>query len=82
MTATKKNVYIDELQEIAKGCNNTFHFTVKKKAIDVKSDTVMKAIPKFNKKKAKFKIWCLARSSEKHLLKRMHTKLLQRSVWN
>ena len=52
MTATKKNVYIDELQE----CNNTFHFTVKKKAIDVKSDTVMKAIPKFNKKKAKFKI--------------------------
>lgn len=56
MTATKKNVYIDELQEIAKGCNNTLHFTIKKKAIDVKSDTVMKAIPKFNKKKAKFKI--------------------------
>lgn len=56
MTATKKNVYVDEPQEIAKGCNNTLHFTIKKKAIDVKSDTVMKGIPKFNKKKAKFKI--------------------------
>lgn len=39
-----------------KQLKDAFHFTVKKKAIDVKSDTVMKAIPKFNKKKAKFKI--------------------------
>ena len=39
MTAVSKNVYFDVLDDIVNKYNNTFHRTIKMKAIDVKSDS-------------------------------------------
>lgn len=44
MTTTSKNEYIDELQEIDIKYNNTFHFPIKMKAIDFRTDAVMEYI--------------------------------------
>ena len=39
MTATSKNVYFDELDDIVNKYNNTDHRTIKMKPIDVTSDS-------------------------------------------
>ena len=56
MTATTKDLYIDELQEINRTWNNTFYFPIKMKAIDFIFGTVMEYIPQFNKKDCNFKV--------------------------
>ena len=41
-TAASKNVYFDVLDDIVDEYNNSFHKTIKMKAIDVKSDSYSK----------------------------------------
>ena len=36
-SASKKNVYIDKLDDIVRKCKNTYHRTIKMKPVDVKS---------------------------------------------
>ena len=38
MTSVPKNVYIDKLDDIANKYNNTYHSTIKRKPVDVKSN--------------------------------------------
>ena len=38
MTSLSKNVYIDELDDIANKFKNTYHTTIKMKHVDVKSN--------------------------------------------
>ena len=38
MTSVSKNVYIDELDDIAKKYNNTYHTSIKMKPVDVKDN--------------------------------------------
>ena len=39
MTSISKNVYIDKLDDIVNGYNNTYHRTIKRKPTDVKDNT-------------------------------------------
>ena len=39
MTSVSKNVYIDKLDDIVNGYNNTYYGTIKMKPIDVKDNT-------------------------------------------
>ena len=39
LTSISKNVYIDELDDIVKECNNTYHTSIKMKLVDVKDNT-------------------------------------------
>ena len=39
MTSVSKNVYIDKLDDIIKNYKNTYHRTIKRKPVDIKSKT-------------------------------------------
>ena len=55
MTSISKNVYIDKLDGIVNGYNNTYHTTIKMKPIDVKDNTDINTDKKINNKDPKFK---------------------------
>ena len=40
MTSVSKNVYIDKLDDIVDKYNNAYQSTIKKKSVDVKSNTI------------------------------------------
>ena len=56
MTSIPKNVYIDELDDIASECNNTKHRTIKMKPIDVKDNTHIDFGKEVNDNDPKFKV--------------------------
>ena len=56
MTSISKNVYIDKLDDIVNGYNNTYHTTIKMKPIDVKDNTYINTSEKINNKDPKFKV--------------------------
>ena len=56
MTAISKNVYINNLDDIVKEYNNTYHRTIKMKHIDVKGNTYIDFKKEINNKDPKFKI--------------------------
>ena len=56
MTAISKNVYFDVLNDIVDECNNTYHKTIKIKAIDVGDDFFAKYNEESNEKDPKFKV--------------------------
>ena len=56
MTSISKNVYIDKLDDIVDGYNNTYHTTIKMKPIDVKDNTYINAEKEINNKDPKFKV--------------------------
>ena len=56
MTAISKNVYFDVLNDIADECNNTYHKTIKMKAVDVGDDFFAKYNEESNEKDPKFKV--------------------------
>ena len=56
MTSVSKNVYIDKLDDIVSEYDNTYRRTIKMKAVDVKDNTYIDFIKKFNDKDPKFKI--------------------------
>ena len=52
MRAISKNIYFDELDDIVSKYNNTVHRTIKKKPIDVTSDSFVEYNEDSNKKKS------------------------------
>ena len=56
MTAISKNIYFDVLNDIADECNNTYHKTIKMKAVDVGDDFFAKYNEESNEKDHKFKV--------------------------
>ena len=64
MTAISKNVYIDKLDDIVKEYNNTYHTSIKMKAVDVKDNTYVNFKKEINNKDPKFKVAHHVRISE------------------
>ena len=56
MTSVSKNVYIDKLDDIVDGYNNTRHRTIKMKPIDVKNNTFIEFGKEINDNEPKFKV--------------------------
>ena len=56
MTSISKNVYIDKLDNIVKKYNNTYHKSIKIKAVDVKDNTYINFKTEVNDKNPKFKV--------------------------
>ena len=56
MTSIAKIVYIDKLDDIVNKYNNTHHRTIKRKPVDVKSNTYIVSSKETNDKNPKFKI--------------------------
>ena len=54
MTSISKNVYIDELADIVKKYNNTYHRTIKMKSVNVKDDTYINIDKEINDKDPNF----------------------------
>ena len=52
MRAISKNIYFDELDDIVNKYNNTVHRTIKKKPIDVTSDSFVEYNEDSNKNKS------------------------------
>ena len=56
MTSASKNVYIDKLDDIVGGYNNTYHRKIKMKPVDVKDNTYIDIKKEVNDKDPKFKM--------------------------
>ena len=56
MTAISKNVYINKLDDIVDGYNNTYHRAIKMKPVDVKDNTYIDFKKEVNDKDPKFKV--------------------------
>ena len=56
MTSISKNVYIDELDDIFKKYNNTYHTSIKMKPVDVKDNIYIGFKKEVNDKNPKFKV--------------------------
>ena len=56
MTSVSKNVYIDKLDDVVDGYNNTYHRTIKMKPVDVKDNTYIDFKKEVNDKDPKFKV--------------------------
>ena len=56
MTSISKKVYTDKLDDIVNEYNNTYHRTIKRKPIDVKSNTYINIGEEVNDKDPKFKV--------------------------
>ena len=54
MTSISKIVYIDKLDDIVNKYKNTYHSTIKMKAVDVKSNTCIGSSKGINDKDPKF----------------------------
>ena len=56
MTSISKNVHIDKLNDIVNEYNNTYHTTIKMKAIDVKDNTYINTDKEINNRDPKIKV--------------------------
>ena len=56
MASIPKNVYIDQLGDIFKKYNNTYHTSIKMKPIDIKDNTYLDSKKERNDKNPKFKV--------------------------
>ena len=56
MTSIPKNMYIDQLDDIVKKYNNTYHTSIKMKPTDVKDNTYLDTKKESNDKNPKFKV--------------------------
>ena len=56
MTSISKKVYIGELDDIVNEYNNTYHWTIKMKPVDVKSNTYIDSSKSVSDKDPKFKV--------------------------
>ena len=63
MTSIPKNVYSDKLNDIVNKFSNTYHWTIKIKPDDVKSNTYINSRKDINDKDPKFKISDIVRIS-------------------
>ena len=78
MTSISKNVYIDELDDIANKYNNTYHSTTKMKPADVKSNRNINCNKEIDNKNTNFKLGGIVRISKykKTFYKRLCYKLV------
>ena len=56
MTSISKNVCIDKLDDLVNTYNNTYHNAIKRKPVDVKSNTYIDSSKEITNKDPKFKI--------------------------
>ena len=56
MTSVSKNVCIDKLDNIGNKCNNIYHNTIKRKPVDVKSNTYIYSSKEINDNNPKYKV--------------------------
>ena len=63
MTSMTKHVYIDKLNDIVNKYNNTYHSTIIKKPVNVKSNTYIDSSKEINNYDPKFKIGDIVRVS-------------------
>ena len=56
MNSVLKNVYIDKLDDIVNKYNNTYHITIKKNPVDVKSNIHINSSKEINSKDPMLKI--------------------------
>ena len=71
MTAISKNVYINELDDVVKKYNNTFHSAIKIKPADVKSKTYIDSSKEIDNKNPKFKFGDTVRISKYKKMKKL-----------
>ena len=64
VTAISKNVYIDKLDDIINGYNNTYHITIKMKPVDIKDNTYIDFGKEVNDEGPKFKVGDYVRISK------------------
>ena len=64
MISISKNVSIDKIDDIVNKYNNTYHSTIKKKPVNVKSNTYIDSSKEINDKDHKFKIGDIVRISK------------------
>ena len=56
MTSVSKNAYIDKLDDIVNEYNNTYHWTIKMKPVNVKYNTYIDSRKEINDNDPKFKV--------------------------
>ena len=56
MSSISKNVYINKLDDIVNKYNNTYHRTIKRKPVDIKSNTYINPSKQINDQDHKFKV--------------------------
>ena len=66
MTSVSKSVYINKLDDIVSEYNNTYHWTIKMKPVDVKDYTYIDFKKEVNDKDTKFKVGDHVRISKYH----------------
>ena len=82
MTSVSKNVYIDKLDDIVVGYNNTYHGAIKMKPVDVKDDTYIDFKKEFSDKDPKFKVGdCVKTSKYKNLFAKGYTPNWSKEVF-
>ena len=64
VTVTSKNVYIDKLDDIINGYNNTYHITITMKHVDIKDNTYIDFGKEVNDEGPKFKVGDYVRISK------------------
>ena len=64
MPSISKNVYIDKLGDAVNKYSNTYHSTIKMKAIDVKLSTCIDSSKEINDEDPKYKIGDIVRTSK------------------
>ena len=80
MTSISKSVYADNLDDIVKKQNSTYHNTIKMKSVDIKSSTCIQFNKENDKEDPKFEVGDDVRISKyKHFCRRLHSKLVRRS---
>ena len=82
MTSVSKNVYIDKLDDIVVGYNNTYHGAIKMKPVDVKDDAYIDFKKEFSDKDPKFKVGdCVKTSKYKNLFAKGYTPNWSKEVF-
>ena len=67
-------MYIDKLDDLVNKYNNTYHSTIKRKSIDVKSNTYIDSGKEINNKDTEFKIGDIVRISKyKNIFAKVYT---------
>ena len=64
MTSVSKTVYIEKLDNKVNNYNNTYHWAIKMKPVDIKSNTITDSSQETNIKDPKFKICDIIRRSK------------------
>ena len=83
MTSISKNMYIDELGDIVKKYNNTYHRAIKMKSVNVKGDTYINTDKEINDKDPNFSLVIMLEKQNTEIFScRLYSKLIWRIFCN